>query len=149
MMSDRYMFPAVFYPPEDKGLDFCVVFPDLDVATQGENLQDAMEMAKELLELVLYGLECEGVNIPKSSNLSEIVIDSPGAFVTMISVHKVLVCSELDDNTVEKTVTLPKWLNDMAEEADINFSRSLQSFLRFKLGLSEPTIEINEDRRIS
>ncbi len=148
-MSDRYMFPAVFYPPEDEGLEYCVVFPDLDVATQGESLQDAMEMAKELLELTLYGLECEGVIIPKPSNPSEIVIDSPGAFVTMISVYKALVCSEMDDNTIEKTVTLPKWLNDMAEEADINFSRSLQSFLRLKLGLSEPTIEINEDRRIS
>lgn len=56
--------PAIFYPPEQKGVDYCVLFPDLDVATQGKTLLQALDMAKELLELTLYGLEEDGEKNP-------------------------------------------------------------------------------------
>jgi len=38
----------------------------------------------------------------------------------------------------QRTVTLPKWLNDVAETAGINFSRSLQTAIRLKLEVSPP-----------
>jgi predicted RNase H-like HicB family nuclease len=137
-MADRYIFPAVFYPPEQEGLDYCVVFPDLDVATQGETLQQALDMAKELLELTLFGLEEDGEKIPAATNPSNIVLDRPGAFVTLVSVYMPIVRAEAAQQFVRKTVTLPKWLNELAEEAGINFSRSLQTALRLKLDVSDP-----------
>ena len=34
---------------------------------------------------------------------------------------------------VKKTLSIPSWLNDMAERADINFSGTLQEALKAKL----------------
>ena len=50
---ERYFFPAVFtYEPDQ---EIAVVFPDLDCATSGENDDDALLSARELLGAVLYG----------------------------------------------------------------------------------------------
>ncbi|MEW5785241.1 MAG: type II toxin-antitoxin system HicB family antitoxin [Bacillota bacterium] len=141
-MADRYIFPAVFYPPEEEGLDFCVVFPDLDAATQGETLQQALDMAKELLELTLFGLEEDGEKIPAASDPSHIAPDRPGAFVTLISVYMPTVRAEAAQQYVRKTVTVPRWLNELAEDAGINFSRSLQTALRLKLDVSDPPVDV-------
>ena len=48
---ERYFYPAVFtYEP---GQEIAVTFPDLDVATSGENEDDALISARELLGCVL------------------------------------------------------------------------------------------------
>ncbi len=143
-MLDWYCYPAIFYPPEQEGFDFCVVFPDLNVATQGESLQKALNMAKELLELTLYGLEEDGETIPEFSDPSIIVPDYPGAFISLVSVYMPIIRDEMAQKYIRKTVTLPKWLNDLAEDADINFSRSLQTALRLKLDVSAPPVSVTE-----
>ena len=59
---ERYFYPAVFtYEPEQ---EIAVTFPDLDVATSGENEDDALISARELLGCVLYGLEEDKEDIP-------------------------------------------------------------------------------------
>jgi hypothetical protein len=40
-----------------------------------------------------------------------------------------LVYSEQENKSVKKTLTIPKWLNDEAEELHINFSQVLQKEL--------------------
>ena len=42
----------------------------------------------------------------------------------------------LDNRSVKKNCTLPSWLNDKAEKANINFSASLQRALKEELGLN-------------
>ena len=67
---ERYFYPAVFtYEP---GQEIAVVFPDLDVATSGENDDDALLSARELLGCALYGLEEDGEDIPVPTPLSEV-----------------------------------------------------------------------------
>ena len=52
---DRYYYPAIFaYEP---GEEIAVVFPDLNVATNGVDDKDALLSARELLGCVLNGLE--------------------------------------------------------------------------------------------
>ena len=143
-MADRYIFPAVFYPPEQEGLDYCVVFPDLDVATQGETIEQALDMAKELLELTLYGLEEDGEPIPAASDPAKVKVDQPGVFFTLIAVNMPMVRADLDLQYIRKTVTLPKWLNDLAENAGLNFSKTLQTALKVKLESSEPPVNVAE-----
>lgn len=38
--------------------------------------------------------------------------------------------------SVKKTLTIPGWLNAMAEENKVNFSQTLQDALKVKLGIS-------------
>ena len=66
--TDRYFYPAIFtYEPEK---EIAVVFPDLDCATSGNDDDDAFLSARELLGCVLYGLEEDEEEIPKSTPLS-------------------------------------------------------------------------------
>lgn len=147
-MAERYIFPAVFYPPGQEGLDICVVFPDLGEATQGTDLANALDMAKELLELTLYGLEEEGLPIPAASDAAHIELDQQGAFVAPISVYMPVVRAEMASQYVRKTVTLPKWLNDVAESAGINFSRSLQTAIRLILDVSPPPGTVEDFQKL-
>ena len=60
---ERYFYPAVFgYEPNE---EISVFFPDLDVATSGENDDDALLSARELLGAVMYGLEEDNEEIPR------------------------------------------------------------------------------------
>lgn len=79
---DKFVFPAIFEPGEKKG--YVVTFPDLPgCLTEGDNLQEAHLMAKEALELHLYGMEEEGEPIPEPSLPSNIKL-TDGAFLSMI-----------------------------------------------------------------
>lgn len=146
-MAERYIYPAVFYHPEEDPGVYVVHFPDLGQYTQGENLENALDMAKELLELTLYGLEEDGLPIPAASDPAEVHLDRPGSFVTPISVYMPVVRAEMANQFVRKTVTLPKWLNDVATSAGINFSRSLQTAIRLKLDVSPPPRNVSKPAR--
>lgn len=67
----KYVYPAVF-TPEEEG-KYSVFFPDLEGCyTCGDNLQDAIAMAEDVLAFYLYDEETAQNKIPKASNLSEI-----------------------------------------------------------------------------
>ena len=44
---------------------------------------------------------------------------------------------EMAEKAVKKTLTIPKWLNDVAEENNVNFSRILQDALKSYLDVKE------------
>ena len=75
----KYVYPAIFTPEEDGG--FSIHFPDLEGCyTCGDDLSDGMEMAKDVLALVLYGYETDKKEIPAPSLLSSFHTEN-GAFV--------------------------------------------------------------------
>ena len=64
------MYPACFYKEED---GYSVIFPDLNyLATQGDSLEDAMEMAIECLAAYLHSCKTDGEAVPAPSNLTDI-----------------------------------------------------------------------------
>ena len=67
MKRQTYVYPAVFTALEDGGYE--VVFPDLEGCyTFGDDLQDAIEMAEDVLALTLYDYESDKAVIPKASD---------------------------------------------------------------------------------
>lgn len=46
-----------------------------------------------------------------------------------------LVRDEIENKSIKKTITIPKWLNDLAEDKGVNFSRLLQVSLKKYLGV--------------
>ena len=42
---------------------------------------------------------------------------------------------EIDNRAVKKTLSIPQWLNTMAEERNINFSQILQKALKAELNI--------------
>jgi len=46
-----------------------------------------------------------------------------------------LIRDEMANKAVKKTLTIPKWLNDLGEEKKVNFSQLLQNALKENLGV--------------
>lgn len=129
---ERYFYPAIFtYDPEH---EIAVVFPDLDVATSGTDDEDAFLSARELLGCVLVGLEEDEEDIPAPTPLSRIEIQGNERAV-LIDVYMPSVRMAHINRSVNRTVTLPAWLNAAALERNINFSQVLQDALKKQLHL--------------
>lgn len=131
---DKYLFSAIFDSDEDhKG--YTVTFPDLPgCITEGDTIEEALLMAKEALELHLYSMEQDNEVIPDPTDPGKILVPS-GAFVTLIEAWMTLIRDEMVNKSVKKTLTIPKWLNDLAEQKKVNFSHVLQSALKNYLGV--------------
>lgn len=128
--TDRYVFPAVFtYEP---GQEIAVVFPDLDAATSGTDDNDALLSARELLGCVLYGMEEDGEEIPAPTPLSQVeTADNERA--VLVDVYMPSIRMAKVNRSVNRTVTLPAWLNAAALERNINFSQVLQDALKAQI----------------
>ena len=129
---ERYFYPAVF--TYEEGQEIAVVFPDLDVATSGENDDDALLSARELLGCVMFGLEEDGESIPEPTPLSAVVLE-PNERVVLVDVYMPAVRMAQNNKSVNRTVTLPAWLNAAALERNINFSQVLQDALKTQMGI--------------
>ena len=129
---ELYFYPAVF--TYQTGQEIAVVFPDLKCATSGINDDDALLSARELLGCVLNGLEEDGEEIPSPTPLSE-VDTQPNERAVLVDVYMPSVRQAHINRSVNRTVTLPAWLNAAALERNINFSQVLQDALKSQLHL--------------
>lgn len=128
--TERYVFPAVFtYEPDQ---EIAVVFPDLDAATSGTDDNDALLSARELLGCVLYGMEEDGEEIPAPTPLSR-VETAGNERAVLVDVYMPSIRMAKVNRSVNRTVTLPAWLNAAALERNINFSQVLQDALKAQI----------------
>lgn len=131
---DRYIFPAIFEKCEEGG--YTVTFPDLPgCITEGDDMPEALSMAKEALELHLYYMEKSGDIIPEPSDPEDIKPDN--GFITIIEASMVVARDRISNKAIRKTLCVPQWLDDIAKEKKVNFSQILQAGLKNYLGVSE------------
>ncbi|HHW44452.1 type II toxin-antitoxin system HicB family antitoxin [Desulfofundulus thermobenzoicus] len=134
MAKDRYIYPAIFDYADD---GISVEFPDLPGCyTCGDNDEEALRMAKEALALHLYGLEEDGYPIPEPSPVNKLKVE-PNQVVVLVEVWMPPFRDEMKHRAVKKTLTIPKWLDDLAREHNVNFSHLLQNALKEYLGINE------------
>lgn len=127
---ERYFYPAVFtYAPDQ---EIAVDFPDLKAATSGTNEDDALISARELLGCVLFGLEEDGEEIPAPTPLSDMKVKENERTV-LVDVYMPSIRMAQVNRSVNRTVTLPAWLNAAALEHNVNFSQVLQDALKAQL----------------
>ena len=132
-LPDTYIYPAIF--SHDPTGQICVTFPDLGVATNADDETSALYMARDLLGLVMHGLEEDGEPIPTPSSASSLDLE-PGQYTMMIDVFMPSVRMATVNKAVKRTVTIPAWLNAKAQECGVNFSQVLQDALKQQLHLS-------------
>ena len=136
---ERYFYPAIFiYEP---GQEIAVDFPDLGCATSGTNDDDALLSARELLGCVLNGLEEDGEKIPAPTPLAEIKTKENERAV-LIDVYMPSVRMANENRAVNRTVTLPAWLNAAALERNIMswWTASMQKLPIQLLTVPKPTM---------
>ena len=120
----EYVYPAVFHHNDDNS--YSVTFPDLQgCITEGKNLANAIYMAQDALALWIEYHEDEKMDIPKSNLFASYNLDK-NEFVNLIRV-------ELKENrAVKRTISLPKWMDDMAIQNNLSLSKVLQEALTEK-----------------
>lgn len=132
MLRNDYIFPALFTYDTD---GITIEFPDLPGAiTAGSSEEEALLMAKECLELHLYGMEEDKEAIPNPSHIIDIT-HSKNQAIVLIKANMRATRDEMNNKTVKKTLTIPKWLNDEAMSRKINFSAILKEALKEELGI--------------
>lgn len=128
----KYVYPAIF-TKEDSG--YSIRFPDIESCyTSAEDLVEGVDMARDVLCFMLYDLEERKAAIPAPSDVSALRC-AENEFVTLVACDTLEYRKFYDSRAVKKTLSIPAWLNTMAESAGINFSATLQSALKEALGL--------------
>ncbi len=112
-----------------------VEVPDLEILTEGTDMSDAMEMARDAIELKCVSMEDDGTEIPLPSEINDLNVNN-GIFaeegatvISFVDIDSGEYRRKIDTKTVRKNVTIPSWLNYEAEHAGINVSRVLQEAL--------------------
>ena len=119
MFTVKYVYPACFYK-EDDGR-YSVEVPDLNLATFGDDLPDAMYMASDAAAGRILLILKDGETLPKASDQKEITPEDETGFVSLICVDIDAMKANYDDTLVKKTLTIPSWLNQAAMRKNINF----------------------------
>ena len=128
----KYVYPSVF-TKEEKG--YSVFFPDLESCyTCGDNLEDSIMMAEDVLALTLYHYEKENKEIPAPSNRDDIKIGE-NEFVNYNACDTLDYQKRNSSKAVKKTLSIPEWLDVEATSRGVNFSAILQQALKDHLGL--------------
>lgn len=123
----KYVYPAVF-TEEDNGM-YSVNFKDLESCyTCGDDIDDAILNAQDVLSMVLYRYEKERKPIPRPSSILDIEIDDK-SFVSYVVGDTDTYRRMHNNKAVKKTLTIPEWMNEVAIAQNINFSQVLQDAL--------------------
>lgn len=128
---DKYYYPAVF-EPEKSG--FSIYVPDIDgCMTQAETMEEGIEMLQEVIGLSLENFDAKDYPVPSMPNKLKI---HGKQFVVMVAYDHFAYQRKYGTNAVKKTLSIPEWMNTLAEKRHINFSGLLQDALRKELSLS-------------
>lgn len=136
MRGEMRVYPVILTQTKDCVL---VEVPDMDILTEGKNIQDAIKMARDAIGI--KGISMEDLNkvIPDASEVNAINPDEytfaeeGSGIVTLVDIDFMEYRRKNESRTVRRNVTLPSWLNAEAEAAKINVSKVLQDALKEKL----------------
>ena len=128
----KYIYPAIFTEREDGIL---VDFPDLpNCYTDGATIEEAFENAEDALALALWQMEETHQELPAPSAPAALHV-SGRASVALVRADTLPVRQMNDTRTVRKNVTLPGWMDTLARERNINFSKLLQNAICKECGV--------------
>lgn len=128
----KYLYAALFSQNSNGQVE--VTFPDLapNAATFGENISDALHMASDALTGYLLTAEDTQEKLPQPSDPITIS-HTAQQLIVPIEVDTRIAREREENRSIKKTLTIPKYLNDLGVAAQINFSATLTDALRAKL----------------
>ena len=124
-------YPVILTPA---GGGYVVFVPDLNINTEGGTIAEALEMARDAISIWGITEEDAGRKIPKASG--KMPDTEENQIVKWVDGDAAAYRRANDLRTVRKNVTLPSWLNDLAERNGVNFSQVLQESLKERLKVS-------------
>lgn len=132
------VYPVIFTQTADCVL---VEVPDLQILTEGKNMADAIEMARDAIGVQGISREDAKEEIPEPSKMEDVnpekgtFAENGKSIVSMVDINFQKYRRQVDNKAVRRNVTLPCWLNREVEAAHINVSKVLQEALMMKLNM--------------
>ena len=131
-MKKIYFYPAIFQVEED---GYSVFVPDIPgCMTQGDTMEEALAMVQEAIGLMLE--DVAPADYPAASLPQDLVLEKD-QFALMVPFDKLAYDKRYNAKAVKKTLSVPKWLDTLATEHNVNFSNILQNALMRELGVSK------------
>ena len=124
-------YPAIFTYEDNQ---YWVEFVDLKGCfSDGKTLAEAMENAKEAMGLFLEDLE----EYPKcTTDIKNIKLED-NQIISFVTINLEENRKKYENKSVKKTLSIPAWLNTIAEKENINFSQLLQKALMDTLNVDK------------
>lgn len=135
----KKMYPVIFTQTPDIVL---VEVPDLEILTQGTDIENAFDMARDAISITIISMEDNNESIPGPTKMADIDMvqatftNEGESFTSIVDVDITEYRKRIDTRPVRRNVSLPCWLNHEADLAGINVSRVLQEALMNVLGLT-------------
>ena len=129
----KLFYPAIFHKAEEGG--FWITFPDIpECMTQGDDMQNAYEMAVDALGFAITSREQENLELPLPSE-PYMITTNADEFCVVIEFDLLAYKKRTNSKAIKKTLSIPEWLNEEATALGINFSQVLQEALMQKIGI--------------
>lgn len=111
---------------------------DFIYSTYGDSFEDALKMGLEWLILTLNDYEEEKKDFPKATSIVELKKNlKDNQEITYLTFNYEYEKSLIKLSYIKKTLTIPNYLNILAQNKNINFSQVLQNALKKELKLEK------------
>lgn len=128
----KKVYPVIITPAIEGG--FGVYIPDIQINTQGENIADAIDMARDAIGIWGIDRQDDGLEIiePSTSEPKH----KANELVTWVDIDFAQYRKANDLTTMRINLSIPKYLKVLSEKAGLNLSRELQEHLKNKLQIN-------------
>ena len=127
-------YPVILTPAKiGDGKGYVVHVPDLEIDTQGRDLAEAINMARDAIGLWGICEQDDGRDIPEPSATEP--AHEAGELVSWVDIDFSKYRKANDMTSMRINVTVPKYLKALGDEAGINFSQELQERLKERLAV--------------
>ena len=103
------------------------------VVVGGETLPKVLRAASDACAMWLADAENEKETIPAPSAPNGVALEAADDFVTMVLADTNEYRQKNDTRAVKKTLSLPAWMTDQAEQSGLSLSQVLQEALRERM----------------
>lgn len=130
----KYTYIAYFQKENDV---YTITIPDLPgVITEANSIDNGIEEIKDALSIWLLNAEDYNIKINSAKSFNDYIdLIQDDNFIQYITVDTIFARSKEENKSVKKTLTIPKWLNDLATAKGVNFSNTLQLALKNELNV--------------
>ena len=126
-------YPIILTPDSD---GYTVYIPDFNANTQGNDLAEAIEMARDAIGIMGIDMEDDKKVLPEPSSTANFKVNE-NELVSLVDVDFSEYRRKNEMKVVKKNCTLPSWLCYEAEKTNINFSQVLQAALKKELNITD------------
>ena len=130
----KYVYPAIL-TQEDEGT--IVSFTDVEGArTDGATMEEALENADDVLNLMLLTMEEKHMNIKPPTPIASLDVPK-GSTVALVRADTLAYSKKVDTRAIRKSVSIPAWMDSLAREHNLNFSNVLQNAICRELNIAQ------------